>query len=32
MAENKYEIFTTKEFSDNAYIIEKDMMGGCEVE
>ena len=29
--ENKYETFTTKEFSGNAYIIEKDMMGGCEV-
>ena len=31
MNEDKYKIFTTKEFSGNAYIIETDMMGRCEV-
>jgi len=29
--ENKYEIFTVKDFSGNAYIVEKGMSGGCEV-
>ena len=31
MNEDKYEIFATKDFSRNAYIIETDMMGRCEV-
>tara|TARA_R110000803_G_scaffold146989_1_gene212650 strand:+ start:798 stop:1052 length:255 start_codon:yes stop_codon:yes gene_type:complete len=29
--ENKYEIFTVKDFSGNAYVMETTMSGACEV-